>query len=137
MDDSRRTPAKPRILFLDDEPMVLRSIATTLRKHFTAVIAFDAKTALELCEREEGGFRVVVSDYRMPEMNGAEFLAQVRARFPSAVRILLTGAGAEGEDVTKAADLVFRVLPKPCPRDVLVRTLEEALERARPSVVGP
>ena len=122
--------SRPRILCVDDEPMLLRGLTATLRKRFEVISAPDGATALEILAHA-GGFPIVVSDYRMPGMNGAVFLGAVRARFPKAVRILLTGAGAEGEDVTADPDLVFRLLTKPCRRETLVSTLDEAMERWR------
>jgi DNA-binding NtrC family response regulator len=110
--------------------MVLQALASTLRKHFDVIGAANGSAALALLERD-GPFPVVISDYRMPGMDGAAFLCRVRERFPAATRILLTGAGAEGEDVTGNAGLVFRLLSKPCPRQTLIRTIEEALEQSR------
>jgi len=110
--------------------MVLQALASTLRKHFEVIGAASGPAALEVLDRE-GAFPVVISDYRMPGMSGATFLSRVRERFPAAVRIMLTGAGAEGDDVTCNAGLVFRLLPKPCPRETLIRAIDEALERSR------
>jgi CheY-like chemotaxis protein len=118
--------ARPRILCVDDEPMVLRGLSATLRKHFEVITVGGAVAALELLAHD-ADLRVVISDYRMPGMDGGAFLARVRERFPTVIRILLSGAGAEGEDVTKNAGLVFRVLAKPCRREILIQTIEEAL----------
>lgn len=117
--------ARPRILCVDDEPMVVQSLAATLRKHFEVFTAPDGPTGLEVLERE-GGLPVVIADYRMPRMDGVAFLARVREVCPSARRILLSGAGAEG-DVTGDPGLVFRLLAKPCPREELIRAIQDAL----------
>jgi DNA-binding NtrC family response regulator len=119
---------RPRILFVDDEPMILKSLAATLRKHFEVIAGNSGKEALEILAREPG-FRVVVSDYRMPGMDGGVFLAEVRERFPETVRILLSGAGAENSLAT-APELVFRFLPKPCPRQTLIEAIEAALAQS-------
>jgi DNA-binding NtrC family response regulator len=116
---------RPRILCVDDEPSVLKSLAASLRKHFEIVPANGAAEALALLERDPR-LQVVVSDYRMPGMDGGAFLGQVRERFPAVIRILLSGAGAEGI-VTKHPDLVFRFLSKPCPREALVQAIEDGL----------
>jgi DNA-binding NtrC family response regulator len=118
---------RPRILFVDDEPSVLKSLAATLRKHFEVISASSAAEALELLEREPG-LRVVVSDYRMPGMDGAAFLAQARRRFPATIRLLLSGAGAE-DVALKDPHLIFRLLSKPCPRETLVLAVEDALAK--------
>src|SRR5580700_1086054 len=111
-------PVRQRILCVDDEPLVLKGLAGTLRKHFEVISATGAAEALELLEREPG-LRVVVSDYRMPGMDGGAFLAQVRDRFPATIRLLLSGAGAETVAL-ESPELVFRFLSKPCPRETLV-----------------
>ncbi len=112
---------------MDDELFVLKSLAATLRKHFEVISASSAADALDLLDQEPG-LRVVVSDYRMPGMDGAAFLAEVRGRFPRTVRMLLSGAGAENV-VLQNADLAFRVLSKPCPRETLILAIEDALTR--------
>jgi DNA-binding NtrC family response regulator len=120
---------RPRILCVDDDLFVLQSLAATLRKHFEVISASSAAEALDLLEREPG-LRVVVSDYRMPGMDGAALLAEVRERFPTTVRMLLSGAGAENV-VLQNTDLAFRVLSKPCPREMLILAIEDALTRSR------
>jgi CheY-like chemotaxis protein len=98
---------------------------------------FDLETApggeagLDVLE-SSGPFAVVVSDLRMPGMDGVQFLTRVKQRCPSAIRIMLTGEG----DLTAASRAVnegniFRFLLKPCPSDVLSQTLEAALEQFR------
>jgi DNA-binding NtrC family response regulator len=112
---------------VDDEPFVLKSLAATLRKHFEVISASGAAEALELLEHDPE-LRVIVSDYRMPGMDGRVFLARARERFPSVIRILLSGAGAENV-VIDEPDLVFRFLSKPCPRETLVQVIDDALAR--------
>lgn len=116
---------RPRILCVDDEPFVLKSLAASLRKHFEVISASGAAEALELLEREPG-LRVVMSDYRMPGIDGGAFLAQVRQRFPATIRLLLSGAGAENV-MLKDPALIFRLLSKPCPHATLVLAIEDAL----------
>lgn len=115
-----------RILCVDDEPMVLRSLTASLRKHFEVIPAAGPFAALELLEREVD-ICAVVSDYRMPGMDGGALLRRVRDQFPTVVRIMLSGAGATTDDLTKEPGLAFRILAKPCRREVLVATIEEAL----------
>ena len=83
-----------------------------------------------LQEIEAGeSFAVVVSDYRMPEMDGVTFLTRVRELAPDTVRIMLTGqAGLEATiDAINESD-VFRFLTKPCPPETLIATIESAAE---------
>ena len=119
--------ARPRILFVDDEPQLLKSLAATLRKQFEVVTAGSAEEAFAILENDSG-FQVVVSDYRMPRKHGGVFLAEVRERFPAIVRILMSGAGAGG-DLTQDTELVFRFLSKPCARATLVGAIEESVVR--------
>ena len=91
------------------------------------ISAHSAAEALELLEHDPG-LRVIVSDYRMPGMDGGVFLARARERFPAVIRILLSGAGAENV-VVDEPDLVFRFLSKPCPRETMVQVIEDALAR--------
>lgn len=126
--------ARPRILCVDDEPMVLKSLATMLRKHFEVVSDTRAADAL-LRLGHDAGVRVVISDYRMPGMDGTAFLTEVRERFPTITRMLLSGAGAES--VADHSELVFRTLTKPCPRDTLIAAIEDALAWGNDAATSP
>src|SRR5258705_6448145 len=80
----------PRVLCVDDEPHILEGLMLQLRRQFTVFTAPGGRAGLE-CLARERGFAVVISDMRMPEMDGAAFLARAREEHPDAVRILLTG----------------------------------------------
>ncbi len=123
--------AKPRILCVDDEPQVLAGLADTLRRRFEVMIAGSGEDALARLA-DSGPFQVIVSDYAMPKMNGAEFLSQARVMVPDTVRILLTGqASLEGAMASVNQGNIFRFLTKPCAPADLVRALEDAVEQAR------
>ncbi|WP_420237476.1 response regulator [Telmatobacter bradus] len=112
-----------RILFVDDEQGVLDGYERLLRKDFHVYVARGGLEGLEAMEKY-GPFAVVISDMRMPGMNGAEFLAQVRQKEPSTVRMLLTGF----TDLSAAIDAVnegniFRFLTKPCRKEILVEAI--------------
>src|SRR3984957_7872120 len=79
-----------RILFVDDEPNVLEGIKSLLRKQGSLHMATSGADGLRVL-REEGPFALVVSDMRMPVMNGAQFLAKVREQSPDTVRMILSG----------------------------------------------
>src|SRR5438128_1027845 len=79
-----------RILCVDDEPNVLEGYRRQLRKQFDITIMVGGKEGLAAI-KEKGPFSVIVSDMRMPEMNGAQFLARARELAPDTVRMLLTG----------------------------------------------
>src|SRR5262245_61160663 len=120
---------KPRVLCVDDEPNVVEGLALTLRRKFDVATAEDGPSALALL-REEPRTAVVISDMRMPGMDGATFLARVRELLPDTVRILLTGQ----TDLTSAIRAVndgqlFRFLTKPCPPSNLLAVVEAAVKQ--------
>ncbi|MFQ5556702.1 MAG: response regulator [Acidimicrobiales bacterium] len=129
--------AKPRLLCVDDEPELLDSLRLVLRKSYDVSVAESGPHALTLLDsaRSDGAdppFAVVVSDMRMPLMSGAEFLARVLERFPEMPRILLSGQSDLNAAISAINDAkVFRFLTKPCPPELLIETIEEALEQAR------
>jgi signal transduction histidine kinase len=122
---------RPRVLFVDDEPQILAALRDGLRRRFDVTTALGGEEGLRALS-EEGQFAVVVSDFAMPGMNGAQFLSRVRQVAPDAVRVLLTGqAGFDGAVAAVNEGNIFRFLHKPCPRDLLTRALDDAVEHAR------
>lgn len=78
-----------RVLLVDDEPLVLSSLRRILRREdFDVTTATSGQEALDLLEGES--FEVIVSDYKMPGMNGVEFLRRVAERWPDIHRVMLT-----------------------------------------------
>lgn len=122
---------KPPILLVDDEPHVLSGYRRGLRKRFEVRTQERPADALELIKSGKE-FAVVVSDYRMPEMDGVAFLAKVREIAPDTVRIMLTGQ-ADQEATINAINQsdVFRYLTKPCPVDALITAIDSAAEHYR------
>lgn len=122
---------KPRIICIDDEPRVLKGLRRTLGRDFDVTVAESGSEALQIM-RSADPFQVVVSDMRMPVMNGAQLLASVRAEFPDSVRVLLTGQSDLHDAIAAVNDgNIFRFLSKPCPSEVLQATLEDAVEHNR------
>jgi len=120
-----------KILFVDDEPDVLATFLRNLRKRFQIVTVSNGKEALAIMERQ-GPFAVIVSDLRMPGLDGTQFLAQARVRSPDSVLMMLTGY----VDVQTAFDAVndgavFRFLIKPCLLDTLTKALDAAIAQYR------
>ena len=124
-------PLNPRVLCVDDEPQILDGLKNVLRRRFDVTTAEGGLEGLRSLT-QAGPFTVVVSDFRMPGMNGAEFLRRVRDVAPDTVRILLTGQ-ASLEDTISAVNegYIFRFLGKPCPPPVLLEALDGAVEQAR------
>jgi HD-like signal output (HDOD) protein len=118
-------PTKRRILFVDDEPMVLKGLQRTLRKmraEWEMTFASSSKEALEILGSEP--YDVIVSDLRMPEMDGVQLLAEVKNKHPEVVRIILSGQ-VEQETTFKSVQLAHQSLSKPCDADILKHTLNK------------
>ena len=116
---------KRRILFVDDEPMVLKGLQRTLRKmrdEWEMTFASSSKEALDILGAEP--YDVIVSDLRMPEMDGAQLLAEVKSKHPEVVRIILSGQ-VEQEATFKSVQLAHQSLSKPCDADILKHTLNK------------
>jgi response regulator RpfG family c-di-GMP phosphodiesterase len=122
---------KPRVLCVDDEPQVLEGVTLSLRRAYEVVTANSGPAGLELLARDEG-VSVIVSDMRMPGMDGATFLGKARAMAPDATRILLTGhADVDGAAAAINEGRIFRFLTKPCSPASLVAALDAAVEQHR------
>lgn len=120
-----------RILFVDDEPNILRAFARQLRRVGEIVTACGPEPGLEAL-RTGGPFSVVVVDMQMPGMNGFEFLEQAKALQPNAVRIMLTGnADADTAERAAAQAGIFRFLLKPCDGERLMAVIADALAAYR------
>jgi len=121
----------PRVLFVDDEPAMLESLRRSVRREFAADVATDADHGLDYLRRG-GPYCIVVSDMRMPGMNGAEFLATVRTVSPESVRVMLTGCD-ELEVAMRAVNdgCIFKFLSKPVPTEELLACLRTCLAHYR------
>lgn len=122
---------RPRILCVDDEANVLHALERQLHRDYEVFVANDARTAIQVLLRE-GPFPVVVSDLRMPVVDGISLLAKVAERAPKTVRILLTGyADLDSAMAAVNRGRVFRFLAKPCSKADLVAAIEAGLEQYR------
>lgn len=120
-----------KILLVDDDQNILFGYERILRKKYEVVTAEDAiKGGIAL--REQGPFAVVVSDYRMPGIDGVQFLTAVRQSSPDTVRIMLTGQ-ADMQAAINAINEgnIFRFLTKPCNIDVFAKALNAAMDQYR------
>jgi response regulator RpfG family c-di-GMP phosphodiesterase len=120
-----------KILFVDDEPSVLDGYKRILHREFEVDTAVGGEQGL-VSIRDCGPYSVVISDMRMPGMNGAQFLAQVRQRTPDTVRMLLTGYTDLGAAIDAVNDgNIFRFLTKPCDKEVLTKAINAGLVQYR------
>lgn len=120
-----------KVLLVDDEPLVLASARRNLGRRFSMEVAEGGVAGLETLQKS-GPFAVVVSDLRMPGMDGVEFLARAGQAFPDTVRIMLTGHADLGAATAAVNEgKIFRFLTKPCLPDHLARAIEDALIQHR------
>jgi HD-like signal output (HDOD) protein len=115
-----------RVLFVDDEPHLLEGLRDALRpwrRHWNMTFAAGGPAALSALEQEP--FDAVVTDMRMPGMDGAALLGEVQRVQPTSVRIVLSGY-AERDAVARAATVAHRFLSKPCDADELVRVVQRS-----------
>jgi response regulator RpfG family c-di-GMP phosphodiesterase len=119
------------ILFVDDDPNILDAYQRTLRRQFKIERALCAREGLEAL-KVRGPYAVVVADMQMPEMNGVEFLAEVRQIAPQTVRMMLTG-NADQQTALEAVNegQIFRFMTKPCPPENLAKALEAGVQQYR------
>lgn len=122
---------RPRVLCVDDEPAVTLALRRVLRQGFEVVAAGSAAAGLELI-RQGPPFAVVISDFHMPEMDGAVFLSEVRQLVPDTVRVLLTG----GNDLASAVAAInegqiYRFVAKPVAPALLLAVVRSACEQHR------
>jgi DNA-binding NtrC family response regulator len=117
------------VLLVDDDPAVTRGLERMLRNEpYVVLIANDPADALALMESSP--VDVVVSDETMPGMSGSELLAIVRAKYPTCIRMMLTGDSTLTSSVRIIRDgAPYRFLCKPVSRDELTSALRQATER--------
>ncbi len=119
--------SRTRILFVDDEPYVLSALERMLfdrEDEWDMHFVDSGQLALEAFEQQP--FRVVVTDMRMPEMDGAQLLIKIQQRWPLSVRIILSGQ-AEKESILRSIGPSHRFLPKPCDSNLLYESIHRAL----------
>ncbi len=120
-----------RVMFVDDDQATLDTYERLLMDHLPVETALGPREGLERIQKN-GPYAVVVSDLRMPEMDGIEFLMEVKKRHPQTVAIILTG----NADLTAAiaavnTGQVFRFLTKPCPPAQMVEGIASGIKQYR------
>jgi DNA-binding NtrC family response regulator len=125
-----QTPARARVLFVDDEPRILNTMRMLFRGRHEVLTADGGAQALELLKTQP--VDVIVSDQRMPGMTGIELLRQARERMPGAMRILLTGYSDLNAIIGSINEgEIFRFVNKPWFDEDLIATVARAGEAAR------
>lgn len=125
-----------QILLVDDDSTLLAGLEKVLRKQFQVKTATSGMNALEIIAND-GPFAVVVSDLKMPGMDGLELFGLICEKYPSITNIMLSGE-AELEDAINAVNqgLVFRFFTKPVDRDVLASALQEAIQNTNAALAA-
>jgi len=121
--------ALPKILYVDDEEINLELLELTFMNDFQVITAESAEEGLRQLALNPD-IHVVISDLKMPVMNGLDFIKEVKKNNPEKVCMLLTGF-MESEIMLEGfnKELIFRYLMKPWGRDELLETVQEALIR--------
>lgn len=124
---SRIEKSKVRILYVDDEENNLVALKATFRPYFTIFTALSAAEGRKILETEE--INIIITDQRMPEETGIEFLESIMESYPDPIRMLLTGY-ADIEAVINAINRcsVFRYITKPWDERELSITIMNAYE---------
>jgi len=119
----------PRILYVDDEVINLELLQLTFMNDFEILVAESAEQGLKLLAANQD-IHVLISDLKMPVMNGLDFIKVVKEKHPEKVCMLLTGF-MESDVMLEGfnKELLFRYLMKPWNKDELKETILEALRR--------
>ncbi len=123
-------PQEKTLLLVDDEPHILSSLTRLLRREgYTILTATSPTEAFEILAQQP--IQVVISDQRMPDMSGTEFLSRVRQIYPATIRLVLTGY-TDLQSVTDAINhgAIYKFLTKPWDDDQLREQIREAFRMA-------
>ena len=115
------------ILYVDDEQHNLNSFKAAFRRHYNIVTANSAKEGIEIMNTNS--IHLIITDQRMPEMTGVEFLEKTVGLYPESVRMILTGF-SDVEDIIRAINTgrIYRYITKPWQEQELKMTIDLALE---------
>ncbi len=118
---------KPTILYVDDAEDNLATFKMTFRNHYTILTALSAREAGELLRSVD--VQVIITDQRMPEMTGIEFLRSILPDFPKAIRMVLTGYSDVDSIITAINEVgVYRYITKPWNENELKIAIDRAVE---------
>jgi response regulator RpfG family c-di-GMP phosphodiesterase len=128
---SQTSGDKLKLMVVDDEPDNLDLLYRTFRREFQVFRAMSGHNALDLLA-QEGEMAIIISDQRMPGMNGTEFLSKTVDRFPDTIRIVLTGY-TDVEDLVDAINTgkVFKYITKPWMPDDLKTVVSQSADTYR------
>jgi ActR/RegA family two-component response regulator len=120
-----------KILLVDDDSNILDGYRRSLSREFLMETALGGEQALKMAA-ENGPYAVVISDMRMPGMDGIQLLSSIKSQSPDTIRIILTGNADLGTAINAINEgSIFRFLTKPCDKDAMAKTLTAALVQYR------
>jgi CheY-like chemotaxis protein len=120
--------ARPRILVVDDEEAILETMTFTFEDDYEVHTSTDPRRALDMLEAK-GPFAVVLTDQRMPDMSGVEFVTEVRRRHPTTIRMILTGFSDMDAIIQAINDgNIYAYITKPWEPDQLKQVMKRAVE---------
>jgi FixJ family two-component response regulator len=127
----KRNTMAEKILLVNDDNNILDGYRRSLSREFVMETAMGGEQALKL-DADNGPYAVVVSDMRMPGMDGIQLLSKIKAQSPDTIRVMLTG-NADTETAINAINegSIFRFLNKPCSKEMMAKTLTAALVQYR------
>jgi len=117
-----------KVLYVDDEVINLELFKINFRNDFTILVADSAQKGLDILKNED--IKVIISDLKMPHMNGIDFIERIKRESPEKICILLT-AFMESEVMLRAIneELVYRYIMKPWKKDELREIIDSAFKR--------
>jgi len=120
---------KAVILYLDDEQENLNSFKAAFRRDFKIYTAINAEEAEKILDKEASTISIILSDQRMPYINGVEFFERIKEKYPEMIRILVTGYS----DINVVIDAinksqVYKYIQKPWDVDYMRKLIEQAFE---------
>jgi CheY-like chemotaxis protein len=122
------SPTRPRILVVDDEEAILETMTFTFAEDYEVFTSTDARRALDILD-QNAPIAAVLTDQRMPNMSGVEFVTEVCKRHPATVRMILTGF-ADMDAIVQAINdgHVYAYIAKPWEPDQLKQLMKQAVE---------
>lgn len=117
----------PKILLVDDDPSLLRAVQRNLECRYQTRAVTSAHQAVQALE-DEGPFAVMVTDVKMPGLDGIQLIQRVRERWPDVISMVLTGNQEEETRLRVGQVRAFRLLHKPTPHLQLSQAIADALD---------
>lgn len=120
------------VLFVDDEEQILKSYKRVLRgkDNFSVYTANGAQEGLSNISSKDREYQIIVSDYKMPDMNGVDFLNKAKQYSPNSIKVMLTGEADLKATMSAINEIgIFKLLLKPCQTEDLISILNQCIKQ--------